>query len=239
MDRKKCQNKAYNFQFASVTPKMLKEVGIVMVNIANNHSYDCYREGFESTKKYLGASGIDYIGDSELEKSFRVKTVDRKKIAFVGMDETIQLIPIPNFYPLIKRLQSENDYVVVHIHWGTEYNLEANEKQKDIGYSLIENGADLVIGHHPHVIESVEVYKGKIIFYSLGNFVFDQIDEETTKGIGVGVEFQNDKMMFSIYPYRIETFAPRFLEGEEKSSFCESYLKNLPHTECAFEIMKK
>lgn len=236
MDRALCQQKAYNFQFALNTVDILKSVGINMVSIANNHSYDCYKAGFESTKKYLSESQIDYMGDFVLEKSFVVKTIRNKKIAFVGIDETVQVVPVFSFYSLIKRLKAENDYVVVNIHWGTEYALVESESQRNIAHKLIDSGADVIFGHHPHVIQPVRIYKDKAIFYSLGNFVFDQNFGETTTGLGAGVEWRDGKALFTIFPYNIKLFAPDFMKGAEKENFCEKFLKDLSHDACSFEL---
>jgi poly-gamma-glutamate synthesis protein (capsule biosynthesis protein) len=234
-DRSLCQQKAYNFQFASDTPARLKSVGITMVNIANNHSNDCLHAGYVSTRKYLDEAGIPYIGDKNLDTSFVVKEIDGKKIAFVGIDATVEPIPIKDFYPLIKKLKSEYDYVVVNIHWGTEYLLTADKNQTYIAHALVDNGADVIFGHHPHVIEPVEVYKGKTIFYSLGNFVFDQIGVEETRGLGVGVEFRSGTNVFALFPYQIKSFAPDFLTGDEKELFCSVFLKNIVHNGCEFD----
>ncbi|MEQ1561372.1 MAG: CapA family protein [Nitrospira sp.] len=236
MDRANCQQKAYNFQFASTAPARLKSVGITMVNIANNHSSDCYRVGYESTKKYLNQASIEYIGESVLEKSYVVKTIKGKKVAFVGMDETVQAIPLSGFYPLIQKLDAENDYVVVNIHWGTEYLLTASKTQEDIAHTLVDSGADVVFGHHPHVAEPVEVYKNKVIFYSLGNFVFDQNFGDTTTGLGAGVEFGESKNVYTVFPYKLKLFAPDFLKGSEREVFCKKFLEKVAHTGCVFEI---
>jgi len=234
MDRALCQQKAYNFQFAPDTPIRLKSVGINMVNIANNHAYDCLSAGYTSTKKYLDEAEIQYIGDKNLDTSFVIKEIEGKKIVFIGIDETVEPVVIKNFYPLIKKLKSENDYVVVNVHWGTEYLLAANEAQKNTAYNLIDNGADVIFGHHPHVIEPIEIYKGKAIFYSLGNFVFDQTRFEETRGLGVGVEFRSNKNVFTLFPYKIKLFAPDFLKGDEKEIFCDIYLKEIVHDGCEF-----
>lgn len=236
MDRSLCQQKAYNFQFNIDTPKRLKEVGINMVTLANNHSYDCFKIGFESTKKYLTEAGIDYIGDNELEKSFIVKEIDGKSIAFVGIDETVQAVALTRFYPLIQKLDAENDLVVVNIHWGTEYELTNSESQKNIAHKLIDNGADVIFGHHPHVVQNMEVYKGKAIFYSLGNFVFDQGFGETDVGLGVRAEFLDDKTVFELFPFNMKIFAPDLMKGEERISFCNKFLKEIVHEDCGFEV---
>jgi poly-gamma-glutamate synthesis protein (capsule biosynthesis protein) len=207
-----------------------------MVTIANNHSYDCYAVGFESTKAYLQSAGIEYIGDTPVEKSFVVKTIHDKKVAFVGMDQTISSAKLPAFYALVKKLKAENDYVIVHIHWGTEYALKETSVQKSIAHVLIDNGADVIFGHHPHVPEPIEVYKGKVVFYSLGNFVFDQVGEYQTQGFGAGVELKEKETVFSIFPYRIKSFAPDFLKDSEKELFCNTYLESFERSGCSFVV---
>ncbi len=236
MDRSLCQQKAYNFQFAPDTTDRLKSIGVNMVSIANNHSYDCLKKGFESTKKYLNEAGIDYIGDSVLENSFVVKEISGKKVAFVGIDETVQIVPLSSFYPLVKKLKTENDLVVVNIHWGKEYLLQNDDNQKAIAYRLIDNGADVIFGHHPHVVQNMEVYKGKAIFYSLGNFVFDQNFGDTTVGLGVKAEFKDKETVFELFPFNIKVFAPDLMKGEEKVNFCNKFLVGLGGQDCRFEI---
>lgn len=236
MDRALCQQKAYNFQFADDVTDRLKSIGVNMVSIANNHSYDCVKDGFENTKIVLQQAEIDYMGDSVLESSFVVKEINGKKVAFVGIDETVQIVPLSSFYPLIKKLDSENDLVVVNIHWGKEYKLQNDENQKAIAHRLIESGADVIFGHHPHVVQNMEVYKGKAIFYSLGNFVFDQNFGDTTVGLGVGATFYEDKTVFELFPFNIKVFAPDLMRGEERDNFCKKYLAGQVHKDCSFEI---
>lgn len=236
MDRSLCQQKAYNFQFAPDTTDRLKSIGVNMVNIANNHAYDCLLPGYESTKKYLNASGILFIGEKEFDKSYVVKEISGKKVAFVGMDETVQQIPLSGFYEVVRKLKNENDIVVVNIHWGTEYILSANETQIEIAHRLVDSGADVIFGHHPHVVENMEVYKGKAIFYSLGNFVFDQNFGDTTVGLGVGAEFGDSETVFELFPFNIKIFAPDFMKGEERENFCKKFLGNISNKDCRFEI---
>ena len=236
MDRNRCQSKAYNFQFSSTTPELLKSVGINMVNIANNHTQDCFSIGYESTKQYLRESRIDYVGEKELEKSYVLGMIDNKKVAFVGIDQTISPALGDDFYSLIKKLNLENDYVIVNIHWGTEYELEKTNAQMVIAHNLIDSGVDVIFGHHPHVVEPVEIYKGKAIFYSLGNFVFDQDFGNTTVGLGAGVEFRDEKSIFTIFPFNIKIFAPEFMKDEEQDIFCQKFLIGLGRMVCSFEI---
>ena len=181
-------------------------------------------------------AGIDYIGDRNLEKSYVIKTINNKVVAFVGIDGLTAPIPVAEFYPLIEKLKKEVDFVVVDIHWGTEYLLTADPNQIAIAHKLIDSGVDVIFGHHPHVVEGVEIYKGKAIFYSLGNFVFDQDFGDTTTGLGVGATFENKKTTFALFPYTIRLFAPDFLVGDEKGVFCKVFLENVDHKGCAFTL---
>lgn len=238
MDRNLCQQKLYNFQFASTTPNILKSIGVNMVSIANNHSYDCLRVGFESTKNYLSISEIDFVGGRTLEDSFIIKNINNKKVAFVGIDETTAPVAVSSFYPLVSRLDPESDFVIVFIHWGKEYELIEDISQQNIAHKLIDNGADLIIGHHPHVIQPVEIYKNRAIFYSLGNFVFDQNFGDTTKGLGIGAVLGEEKNVFTLYPLNIKIFAPDLMKDTERGEFCKNFLKNIESTDCTFEILK-
>ncbi len=235
-DRLNCQQKAYSFQFPIDSAVRIKEAGIQMLNLANNHSYDCYRKGEDSTIDYLTKSGLSYIGVDNLEKSYTIKTIDNKKIAFVGIDQTIMPIPLSKFYPLVKKLKLENDFVVVYIHWGTEYLLTADKNQVDIGHKLIDNGADIVFGSHPHVVEPVEIYKNRPIFYSLGNFVFDQDFGDTTIGLGAGVEFQKNIIAVTLYPFNIVKFKPVLMSDAVASNTCDKLLSEVENQGCNFEI---
>src|SRR3989344_345557 len=240
MDRKKCQIKAYNFQFASTTPALLRGAGIDLVNLANNHAFDCYQHGVASTTEYLDAAGLDYFGGESLETSYLVKSVGDKSVAFVGIDQTIRPTKVKDFYPLMKELKSANDYVIVNIHWGNEYEVKESKVQNDIAHNLIDNGVDVVFGHHPHVIQPVEVYKGKAIFYSLGNLIFDQIDPGTNQGIGAGVVLEASSTSAYVFPYTIDKSEPKMLSPEEALTFCKEYLKDIASsTGCTFLIEQR
>jgi len=234
-----CQKKAYSFKFPSRTAELLSNSGVDLVNLSNNHSFDCFGQGVSDTRKNLDLFKVGYFGGGTLLESYLIQEVKGKKIAYIGIDETIPTVSIPSFYPLISKLKSENDYVVVHIHWGTEYSKIATALQQEIGHRLIDSGADVIFGHHPHVIEPVEVYKNKVIFYSLGNFIFDQQTKETNEGIGAMVEFGISESVFSIFPYTISASVPLFWgDGIKRDNFCALYLKDLQNRDCSFTLTR-
>ena len=231
-----CQKKAYSFRFATNTAMMLTDNNVSLVTLANNHSFDCYSKGVTDTRHYLTEADIGYFGGGGLEDSYTVREIKERNIAFVGIDMSIGEIPITSFYPLIARLDKENDDVVVHIHWGNEYEPNYSNSQQTVGHTLIDKGADLIIGHHPHVIQPVEIYNNKPIFYSLGNFIFDQFTEETTKGFAVEVVFDDGVQNFKILPYRIKNSQPAFLSEEKTKAFCEDLLKNVQNIDKSEEM---
>lgn len=221
--RESCQQKAYSFQFPTTTATLLSQQGFNLLNLANNHSYDCYQAGFLSTQQSLKNFGIQFMGGgNNINQSYTIKEVKGKKVAFVGIDMTVQTIAMQSFYPLIAKLNNENDFVIVQIHWGDEYNLGVTSTQKLVGHTLIDKGADIIIGHHPHVIEPMEIYKGKPIFYSLGNFIFDQIGENENKGLGVELSVATSTQI-SLIPFDINYSVPTPLSSSQKIQFCENY----------------
>lgn len=234
-----CQKKAYSFKFSPETAELLSANKINLANLANNHSADCGEKGMNDTKKYLDDAAVDYFGGDKPSDSYFVKEVGGKKIAFASIDNTLKKININDFYQLINDLKKDNDYVAVNIHWGYEYNKLPSAEQRAIAYRLIDNGADVIIGHHPHITQPMEVYKNKAIFYSLGNFIFDQIGEETNKGFGVGVVLSDSAYSFYLFPYRIINYQPTLLPPEEAEKFCDNFLRQGGIKEkdaCQFEI---
>jgi len=184
--------------------------GFDIVSLANNHFGDQEIAGMRFTFSHLHKNGIEYIGAGENEAGARKpKIIERNgvKFAFLGYDDTRS--SSHNGYmatsekPGIARLNEENlkqdintarkiaHVVIVSIHWGIEYERSPTERQKTLAHLAIDSGASLVLGHHPHVIQPSEEYKDGYIFYSLGNFVFDQMwSEETRNGLIARIYFK-------------------------------------------------
>ncbi len=174
------------FTFSPIVADTLYKNNVRMVNLGNNHSWDFGREGAGTTMTYLRDAGVNFFGSPQ-GSIVATTTINGLRFAFVnfnqflGMgDESVAVDAIVKVRPLV-------DYVFVYTHWGDEY-APATEGQKALAREFIDAGADLVIGSHPHVIQEHAMYKGKHIFYSLGNFIFDQyFNDEVKKGGGVEV----------------------------------------------------
>lgn len=224
-DSHRCKAKEYLFRFAPNIARLLAKEGFHALNIANNHSADCYGDGVDDTRKHLSASGLGTFGGDTATSSYLIKKEGGASVVLMGIDETSSTDEqLEEYYATITELKRTNDHIIVHIHWGTEYDTKPGNRQRSIGHRLIDSGADVVIGHHPHVIQPVEVYKDGAIFYSLGNFVFDQTLASTRRGLGVGVVWSEQELEFTLFPHADDGHGPALLPYGETKDFCASFL---------------
>lgn len=164
------ESKEYAFKGDPSYTQILTDGSIDVVTLANNHSSDYGAKSLTDTEEALDAAGIDYcIGDK-----IAVKEVNGIPTAFIGIyvlnDGMAREEQVKQTIAVAK--QQGAKLVIVAFHWGTEKATEPDETQKSLAHTAIDCGADLVVGHHPHVLQAIEYYKGKYIAYSLGNFCF-------------------------------------------------------------------
>jgi poly-gamma-glutamate synthesis protein (capsule biosynthesis protein) len=110
----------------------------------------------------------------------------------------------------------------VYVHWGNEYELKHSEQQEALAHYVIDSGIDAVIGHHPHVVQDIEIYNGKPIFYSLGNFIFDQyFSGDVQTGLVVKVYIQKDTITYTLVPISSigRASQPYIMPIEQKTTF--------------------
>lgn len=177
----------------------LKNILVTHANLANNHIVNQGTKGIDFTKNILLQNQITPVGLST-GSGVIVSQVKSTKIAFLGFND---IPPYPkqinnlNKELLVKQLEvatKSADIVVVSLHWGNEYQL-SSKRQREFAHLAVDNGADLVIGHHPHWVQETETYKNVPIFYSLGNFVFDQMwSQKTREGLVAKIVFENNKV---------------------------------------------
>jgi poly-gamma-glutamate capsule biosynthesis protein CapA/YwtB (metallophosphatase superfamily) len=217
----------------------LKFAGFNVLGLANNHTMNFGRAGLESTIKNLDENNISHAGaglNSEniykpalknikgTEFAFFAFTYNSDQRKFSGEIYGVADMDIEKMKELVGKAKLENDIVIVSMHAGIEYAISPNKQQKEFVESAIDAGADLVIGHHPHVVQTVEKYKDKYIIYSLGNFVFDQMwSNETRLGAMAEIIFDDKKVeSINFIPIKIYDYAqPDILEGEEKEMILE------------------
>lgn len=185
----------YVFTFDPEIVPVLHRHNVCLVNIGNNHIGNFGQDGIISTKRFLTSGDVTYIGDthSDNEKRYFIKEIGGVRFGFVNYNAFVG-DALMHAMEDISFVKDQSDFIVVYTHWGEEYQVSARENEKNIAHKFIDQGADLIIGSHPHVVQDIEKYKGKQIYYSLGNFVFDQyFSSETQHGLLVLATFDVEK----------------------------------------------
>lgn len=155
-------------------------------NLANNHINDFASiNGKARTMTELSKYGIPYYYSHDETTEFAAKYKNGIKFGFLGFDLVGHLSfnesSLKFITDKIKKYDSRVDWLIVSVHWGQEYATDPSKSQKDYAHAFVDAGADVIHGHHPHILQPYEWYKDRIIFYSLGNFVFDQDFQESTR----------------------------------------------------------
>ena len=164
------QDKTFAFKGPGEFTQILTSGSVETANLANNHSHDYGDQSYTDTINYMEEVGITTFGYDRTA----VVDVNGVKVGLVGTYELADGMGCEaGMIENIKKVESEGaQVVIVSFHWGMEKENYPNDNQKSLAHSAIDNGADLVLGHHPHVLQGIEKYKGKNIVYSLGNFCF-------------------------------------------------------------------
>ena len=184
------------------------------VNIANNHILQHGVDSFQDTINLLEKNNIDIIGlmgDNEFICKPIIKTIENRKIGILGYSFVNE-----NFHKGemlyahgkkedilydIKTLKKETDYVIVSCHWGIEYIDKPSPNIRRIARDMVDSGASIILGHHPHVVQGIEEYNKSIIFYSLGNFLFDFLwNRRSKESIIAQIYIQDNKIEYKIIP---------------------------------------
>ena len=215
---------AHSLQFA-FSPKVTTALnfnGINLVSLANNHILNMGSDGLNQTREFLKDSKINFAGDpNSCDKKFAYQNDYLVMLAF---NKTNSACTSEDIIKTITEIKAENKikFLAVSIHWGNEYQTNNTDFQQKAGRQMIEAGADVIIGHHPHVVENIEVYKNKLIFYSLGNFIFDQyFSVDTQQGLMVGYDGSN----YYLIPIQGNRSALSFMNNDKSKEFLRELAK--------------
>lgn len=227
--------KKFNFKSTPDFVQVLKDGNIEIVGLANNHSYDYGDKGYEETMNTLKNNNIDFFGREYIS----IKEVNGIKIGFFGLID-IDAKKYAEVDKHIKNLKEQNcDLIIAAMHWGIEGDPKQNQKQIYMGHYLIDNGVDLVIGTHPHVIQGIEKYHDRYILYSLANFLFGGNPNPKDKDTFIFQQtftFINGKLALDdnikIIPASVSSikknnnYQPQILNGTEKRRVLEKIKRN-------------
>lgn len=194
--------------------------GVDVVNLANNHAGNYGFEGIENTANLLKQGGITVTGRS----GAKFKEIRGIKFAFLGYNDIgskekgLSWAEEDKVVKEIQEAKKQAGVVIVTFHWGVEYVSQPTERQKNLAHLAVDSGADLIIGNHPHWIQPVEVYNGRLITYAHGNYIFDQMwSRETREGVMGKYTFYDNRLVDAqFFPVYIQDFGQaHFLTGEQ------------------------
>ena len=226
--------KTFTFRVPPEFVQGIYDAGLDVLTLANNHILDYGPEGLFSTMALLDSLGIAYCGAGRTIKEAEDGVILQRghwRIGFLAYSLTYPAefwatssksgtaYPHPQrMEKNIRMLKEEVDLVVVSFHWGGEKMVRPKSYQRRYGHQAIDCGADLVIGHHPHVLQGLELYKDRLIAYSLGNFVFGSYSKNARDSIILKVRYDRQGLLLaevipiSVFNYDVK-FQPRLLEG--------------------------
>jgi len=185
----------HNYTFTSPPEAALAlyTYNVRLVNLGNNHMLNFSREGLLRTKEYLDAAGVRYFGDPDSAEEERVARMDIRGVplSFVNWSDWTS-DKTDHTVAQVRKEAGAGRTVIVYTHWGEEYQPPL-PRVRALARSFIDAGAEIVIGSHPHIIQEHEQYRGKWIYYSLGNFIFDQYwNEEVSTGLALDLSISTD-----------------------------------------------
>lgn len=216
-DRNEFGSRCFLVEPSSVS--YLKMLGFNVLSVANNHIDEHGLTAFNDTIDILQSTGIQPIGQNN---TITYMNIEGKRIGFIAFsmiengceDITYNKIKqIEEIGSLIVESKKTASYVIISVHWGEEYILYPTPKQVELARSMVDLGADIIIGGHPHVLQGYEFYKNKLIIYSLGNFIFDQtFMKESSRSIIADIIISDDDIKISFHPLKIskKTYMPEF-----------------------------
>ena len=208
----------------------LKRHGITHLNLANNHSIDQGRDGLADTWKNIALAGMTPVGaGTTMEQAAQPVLLTRsprnvwliaslrlalENWAYLDNRPTVSQEPFERLLSRIKQLRKSDPtaVIIVSLHWGGEHTLKPVPSQRIDAHRLIDAGADLLVCHHTHTLQTVEEYHGRMIYYSIGNFIFDQQKPMNTKACVVNLQVSEDSIAVETVPIEIRRCAPRVID---------------------------
>jgi len=213
---------SFQFSTATSTLAVLEALTVNFASLANNHTLDYGAAGFKTTVKALADRGIVAFGHPI--------TVNEQSVAYIEAGEyTVGLLGIHTLFSnpsreelktVIDVMKERSDFQVAYVHWGNEYELVHSRAQATLAADLVAAGIDAVVGHHPHVTQDIQLIGDVPVFYSLGNFIFDQyFSVDVQQGYLLGLTLAKDEVTYRLYPHSSElVLSQPVLMGEEESA---------------------
>lgn len=190
------------FTFPPSTGELLARHHFKLVNIGNNHIDDFGFDGLHTTRGFLKEAGVDSFGGLQADEPIARIVVGKRTVSFISYNQFGGIGPEEVARKIIEE-KSQDRTVIVYAHWGEEYT-EPTQSVRSTARLFAESGADVIIGSHPHVVQEHEYIGKTLVYYSLGNFIFDQYwNEYVSRGLTLLMEISADQISVDEYPVQI------------------------------------
>ncbi len=231
----RCRDKAFTFRGDPETLYAIRAAGFNLLSLANNHIMDCNEEGLRETIRLCDGLGIAHAGAGENQEAagkpaLIVRGGKRFGLLAYSMTYPREFWAGPGragtYHPVYSRIEediakakSRVDILIVSFHWGEELKSEPKSYQIGLAHCAVRSGADMVLGHHPHVAQAIEIYRGKPIFYSLGNYAFGSYSTKVSTGFAAEIMVQRGRIIqVNLYPLTLRSphvvFRPAVAGGD-------------------------
>ena len=232
------QNDLYNFKTGENGALLLKQSGITHVSVANNHIYDFGQMGFENTLDALAKNHLVALGEScepELIQKGNAKCAILS-VSLTSNNDSLCISTIDQLKNTVRLFKSQRPSIplILYIHWGLELQPDPEIWQRKLAYDLVKSGVDAIIGHHPHVTQTIEFIDDKPVFYSIGNYVWDSYLTDTDKSFTVEFTVTNKITDIKIRPILIYRYFPKPVNPKDQISSVNEYLSHSDGI-CAFK----
>lgn len=223
------QTDKFNFKANQYKAEILKNAGITHVSLANNHIFDYGKTGYENTIKTIENNGLKSIGNIA-QPTIIKKGKYQCAVLSASLTTHNDSLPISSIDQLKASISSFTEKqtdipLILYIHWGLELQPSPEKWQKDLANDLIGLGVDAIIGHHPHITQSIEFLNDKPVFYSIGNFIADAYLPDTDLSYVVELEIKNRIEKISIIPIHLDRYFPKQLAFKEQVSDLKKHIK--------------
>jgi gamma-polyglutamate biosynthesis protein CapA len=213
-------NNTFKFSTDPALLSILKAAGVTHLSLANNHSFDFGLAGYNNAISKIWDNDMVPFGHPSKIASTSLVYID--DMAVVAIHTLYGRPGITEVETVVREAKSRAKLVVAYIHWGEEYVKIPPTSIKSYAEDISELGFNLIIGHHPHVVQSIEYIGDTLVFYSLGNFIFDQyFSRDVQEGLAIRLNTTDEGYGIELLPVTsVDTRAqPRYMEGESKSDF--------------------
>lgn len=206
---------------------VLAEFGYRYLSLANNHSLDKGQAGLRQTITAMAAANLQPFG-AGTAPSWVAIPLPESVLGVAGFNTVTATVTPESIAAMLYEMTLVTDHQIAYIHWGAEYESVHTPEQERLAQLLIESGFEAVIGHHPHVVQDIAWYQGSPIFYSLGNYIFDQYFEQSVQqGLRLEVAATDSVLTYRLVPVTSEAtlIQPQPMTGEQKAEFLRLLLE--------------